>query len=222
MARGSGAQRDGAQTVHQRDKEATRQRLLDAAEQVFAEKGYHGVGVDDIIRASDSSKGGFYFHFPNKQAIFLALVDALTPKLAASVDRAIAAQSDPVAQLDAALRAVLDLFARHRRLSKILLVEAVGLGHGFDEKLMRTRGEFARMIQGYLDRAVTAGAIAPQDTVTISWAWFGAINEIVVRWLVLNEPAQLHEALPTLQVILLRSIGAPVPVETAPASEAPQ
>ncbi len=114
---------------------------------------------------------------------------------------------------------MLDLFARHRRLSKILLVEAVGLGHGFDEKLMRTRGEFARMIQGYLDRAVAAGVITPQDTVTISWAWFGAINEIVVRWLVINEPAQLQEALPTLRVILLRSIGAPVPAEPARASE---
>src|SRR2546429_9763023 len=72
-----------------RDKDATRQRLLDAAEQVFAEKGYHGAVVDDIIRASDSSKGGFYFHFPNKQGIFLALVDALVPKLAIAVERAI-------------------------------------------------------------------------------------------------------------------------------------
>ena len=58
-----------------RDKDATRQRLLDAAEQVFAEKGYHGAVVEDIIRASDSSKGGFYFDFPNKQAIFLSLID---------------------------------------------------------------------------------------------------------------------------------------------------
>jgi len=222
MARESDAQRAGGQMLHTRDKEATRQRLLDAAEQVFAEKGYHGAAVDDIIRASDSSKGGFYFHFPNKQAIFLALVDALTPRLAASIDRAIAAESDPIAQLDAALRTVLDLFARHRRLSKILLVEAVGLGHGFDEKLMRTRGEFARMIQGYLDRAVAAGVIAPQDTVTISWAWFGAINEIVVRWLVMGQPERLDDALPTLRVILLRSIGAPVPAEPTVPGEAPR
>jgi TetR/AcrR family fatty acid metabolism transcriptional regulator len=221
MARESDAQRAGGQMVHTRDKEATRQRLLDAAEQVFAEKGYHGAAVDDIIRASDSSKGGFYFHFPNKQAIFLALVDALTPRLAASIDRAIAAEGDPIAQLDAALRTVLDLFARHRRLSKILLVEAVGLGHGFDEKLMRTRGEFARMIQIYLDRAVAAGVIAPQDTVTISWAWFGAINEIVVRWLVMGQPEQLDDALPTLRVILLRSIGAPIQAEPTVPSEAP-
>ncbi len=190
-----------------RDKDATRARLLDAAERVFAEKGYHGTVVDDIIRASDSSKGGFYFHFPNKQAIFLALLDALVPKLAATVDRAIAAERDPIAQLDAALSTVLDLFSRHRRLSKILLVEAVGLGHGFDERLMRTRGQFARMIQAHLDRAVAAGAIAPLDTETVAWAWFGAINELVVRWLVTGQPERLDDILPTLRTMLLRSIG---------------
>lgn len=202
-----------------RDKDATRQRLLVAAEQVFAEKGYHGAVVDDIIKASDSSKGGFYFHFPNKQAIFLALVDALVPRLAAAVNRAIADEPDAVAQLDAALRTVLDTFSRHRRLSKILLVEAVGLGHGFDEKLMRTRGYFAGMIQGYLDRAVAAGAIAPLDTETVSWAWFGAINEIVVRWLVAGQPERLEDALPALRALLLRSVGASLPAGDASAKD---
>ncbi|MGZ3675304.1 MAG: TetR/AcrR family transcriptional regulator [Ktedonobacterales bacterium] len=194
-----------------RDKDATRKRLLDAAEQVFAEKGYHGAVVDDIIRASDSSKGGFYFHFPNKQGIFLSLIDALVPKLATAVERAIAGESDPVAQMDAALRTVLETFSRHRRLSKILLVEAVGLGHGFDEKLMQTRSYFAAMIQGYLDRAIAAGAIAPLDTETASWAWFGAINEIVVRWLVTGKPERLEQILPQLRVLLLHSVGATLP-----------
>jgi TetR/AcrR family transcriptional regulator, fatty acid metabolism regulator protein len=194
-----------------RDKDATRQRLLDAAERVFAEKGYHGTVVDDIIRASDSSKGGFYFHFLNKQAIFLALVDKLVPKLAAAIDRAIAGETDPVAQLDAALRTVLETFGRHRQLSKILLIEAVGLGHGFDEKLMHTRGRFAGMIQAHLDRAVAAGAIAPQDTTLISWAWFGAINEIVVRWLAMGEPERLEDTLPALRLLLLRSVGVALP-----------
>lgn len=202
-----------------RDKDATRQRLLDAAEQVFAEKGYHGAGVEDIIRVSDSSKGGFYFHFPQgKQAIFLALIDVLVPKLAAAVDRAIAGEADPVAQMDAALRTVMETFSRHRRLSKILLVEAVGLGHGFDEKLMRTRGSFAALIQGYLDRAVAAGAIGPLDTETTAWAWFGAINELVVRWLVTGQPESLERVLPQLRALLLRSVGATLPADAAPES----
>lgn len=208
---GGHARTSGQHTT--RDKDATRQRLLDAAEQVFAEKGYHGTVVDDIIRASDSSKGGFYFHFPNKQAIFLSLVDKLVPRLTTAIDRAIAAETDPIAQLDAALRTVLETFGRHRQLSKILLIEAVGLGHGFDEKLMRTRGRFAGMIQTHLDRAVAAGAIAPQDTVLISWAWFGAINEIVVRWLATGEPERLEAILPPLRTLLLRSVGVTLPAD---------
>lgn len=202
-----------------RNKEATRQRLLDAAEVVFAEKGYHNAGVDDIIKVSDSSKGGFYFHFPNKQAIFISLVDALVPRLSAAIDRAIADEADPVAQLDAALRTVLDTFSRHRRLSKILLVEAVGLGHGFDEKLMQTRGHFAQMIQTHLDRVVAAGIIEPLDTETVSWAWFGAINEVVVRWLVAGQPSTLDDTMPTLRLLLLRSIGIALPQLSIPTSE---
>ena len=191
-----------------RDKDATRQRLLDAAEQVFAEKGYHGAVVEDIIRASDSSKGGFYFHFPNKQAIFLSLIDALVPKLAAAIERSIAGERDPIKQMEAALSTVLLTFSRHRRLSKILLVEAVGLGHGFDDKLMHTRSYFAAMIQRYLDQAVAAGAIAPLDTETAAWAWFGAINELVVRWLVTGQPERLETIIPPLEALLLRSVGA--------------
>jgi AcrR family transcriptional regulator len=193
-----------------RDKEATRQRILDAAEVVFAQKGYHRAGVEDIIRAANSSKGGFYFHFPSKQGIFLALIDALAPKLMGAVDLAIAHQPTAAGKVDAALHTVLEQFSRHRRLSKILLVEAVGLGHGFDEKILAIRGQFAGLIQRYLDLAVAEGAIAPLDSEVAAHAWFGAINEVVVRWLILHDPAPLEQAAPTLRALLLRSVGLPV------------
>lgn len=190
-----------------RDKDATRQRILDAAEAVFAEKGYHGAVVDDITEVAQTSKGGFYFHFPNKQAIFLALIDALSPRLAITVERAIADEPSAIAKVDAALRIVLETFARHRRLSKILLVEAVGLGHGFDEKLMVVRGQFIALIKRYLDEAVAANAIAPLDTDIAACAWFGAINEVVVRRLIIGQPEPLDAVLPGLRLLLLRSVG---------------
>jgi TetR/AcrR family fatty acid metabolism transcriptional regulator len=193
-----------------RDKDATRQRILDAAEEVFAEKGYHGTVVDDIIRVAKTSKGGFYFHFPSKQGIFLALIDVLAPKLMAAVDRAIEDEPTATGKVEAALHIVLEQFSRHRRLSKILLVEAVGLGHGFDEKIVEIHGQFASMIQRYLDLAVAEGVIEPLDTNVAGYAWFGAINEVVVRWLVTPNPEPIESALPTLRALLLRSVGMPV------------
>src|SRR5207253_5988757 len=44
-----------------------------AALEVFAGKGYHRAIVDDIVRASGTSKGAVYHHFPNKEAVFVAL-----------------------------------------------------------------------------------------------------------------------------------------------------
>ena len=57
------------------------ERILDAATRVFATKGYHGTLVDEIASEAETSKGGVYFHFPNKQAIFLALFDRLSTML---------------------------------------------------------------------------------------------------------------------------------------------
>ncbi len=201
-----GHERNGARA---HDKDATRQRILDAAEEVFAEKGYHGAVVDDIIRVAKTSKGGFYFHFPSKQGIFLALIDALAPRLMTAVERAIEHEETATGKVNAALAMALEQFSRHRRLSKILLVEAVGLGHGFDEKIVEIHSQFAGMIRRYLDLAVAEGVIAPLDTNVASYAWFGAINEVVVRWLVTPNPEPLEHALPTLRALLLHSVGMP-------------
>jgi AcrR family transcriptional regulator len=53
----------------------TRQRILDAAAAAFAEGGYAGTSLNDIIRATGLTKGGFYFHFPSKQALAVACLD---------------------------------------------------------------------------------------------------------------------------------------------------
>ncbi|MFL5909917.1 MAG: TetR/AcrR family transcriptional regulator [Gaiellaceae bacterium] len=52
-----------------------RERLLDAAAHVFAEKGYLGASIDDIARAAGVTKGALYWNFPSKQEFFYALLD---------------------------------------------------------------------------------------------------------------------------------------------------
>jgi AcrR family transcriptional regulator len=194
-----------------RDKDATRQRLLDAAEDVFAEKGYHGTVVDDIIRVSDSSKGGFYFHFPNKQAIFLALLDRLALILKQRVAEAVSTRTDPVARAEAALGVVLDTFASHRRLARLFMVEALGAGPEFNARMVKIRADFADLIREQLDAAVAAGAVAPLDTRTTASAWFGAVNEVILQWALSDGQTRLEDTYPTVRTLLLRGIGVEVP-----------
>ncbi|MCL6643180.1 MAG: TetR/AcrR family transcriptional regulator, partial [Candidatus Bipolaricaulota bacterium] len=64
-----------------RDKELTRERILEAAEKLFAEKGFHETAMDEIVRTAKVSKGGVYFHFPSKEELFFALLDKLADAL---------------------------------------------------------------------------------------------------------------------------------------------
>ncbi len=81
-------------------RSATRERILDAALEVFAGKGYHRALVDDIVRASGTSKGAVYHHFPTKEALFLALVDEFAERLAAAVSSAIAGRQGALAKVE--------------------------------------------------------------------------------------------------------------------------
>jgi AcrR family transcriptional regulator len=188
-------------------KLSTRDRILQAALSVFARKGYHRALVDDIVHASGTSKGAVYHHFPNKEALFLALVDEFAARLAEAIARAVADSHGALGKVEAALDAGLDTFARHRELARILLLESVSLGPAYQAKRAEVHGRFAALIQGYLDQAVAEGAIGPIDTRVATLAWLGAVNEVVIQWLQGDEPDLLDRVVPALTPMLLRSIG---------------
>jgi TetR/AcrR family transcriptional repressor of nem operon len=50
----------------------TRRRVLDTAARVFAERGYLGTSLNELIKETGLAKGGFYFHFASKEALALA------------------------------------------------------------------------------------------------------------------------------------------------------
>jgi AcrR family transcriptional regulator len=56
-------------------KELTRELLLDAAIEVFAEKGYHGASLDDVAEAAGFTKGAVYSNFTRKSDLFRALLE---------------------------------------------------------------------------------------------------------------------------------------------------
>ena len=180
-----------------------RQRLLDSALEVFTRHGYNDTAIDEIARASETSKGGLYFHFPSKQALFLTLLDEASEALLRRVESAMATESDPLDRGDAALREVLHAFGSHRLLARLLLVEALGAGKEFTTKLNDLHAAFAALIADCLDDAVVAGHIPPLNARLAADAWYGAVNQVVLRWLMTGEPQQLEEAYPALRSLLL-------------------
>lgn len=193
-------------TLNPNPTQETRTRILEAAVKVFATKGYHDTKVDDIVSESNTSKGSFYFYFPSKQDIFLALSDTFADLLEARLTQAMDKESHGLQQMDAALSASLGLFSQYRGLAKIALVQAVGLGAVFEQRRRAINNRLTLIIQSKLERAVQDGSILPLQTDIASRAWVGALNEIVINWIYTGTPS-LEESLPALRQFLARSIG---------------
>ena len=188
-----------------RDPQSTRERILDAALNVFSKKGYHDTRLDEIVDESHTSKGAIYFHFPNKERLFIALVDQFSDLLERRVTEAIRLETG-MRRVRLALETVIDTFGKYRRPAKILLVQAVGLGSIFEEKRNEVNDRFAQLIETYLQEAITIGDITSVDTEVVSVAWMGAIYNVIIRWVYTGEP-EPQRILDTLVPVLLKSVG---------------
>ncbi len=188
------------------DKPSTRERILDAALNIFSAKGFHDTKLDEIVAEASISKGSIYFHFPNKEKLFIALVDQFADLIERRASEAIAKENQGILRVQVALEAVLETFGRYRRPAKLLLVQAVGLGTVFERKRMEVTDRFARLIKTYLDEAVADGSIAPVNTHIVSHAWMGAIYSVVIQWVYTGEPSK-DEIMHALLPLLLKSVG---------------
>lgn len=182
-------------------------RILEAATTVFSQKSYRDAAVDDIASESQTSKGGIYFYFPNKQAIFLALLDRMSNLLHNRITKAMESEPNVACKGDVALLTILRTFAAHKTLTRLFLVEALGAGREFQVRIGDNQAAFSKLIQNYLDEAVAIGLIEPLDSELASVAWFGAVNQVVTRWILTDQPLELEETYPALRALLRRSVG---------------
>ena len=194
--------------LEQKRARSRHDNILDAALRVFAKKGYRDAAVDDIAVESKTSKGGVYFHFPGKQAIFLELLNRSAERLRRKLEEAMDSETESVARADAALLAFLRAFTAHKALGRLFMIEALGAGKEFHQRLSEIHLEFAHIIRTQLDEAVRRGEIEPLNTEVAATAWFGALNEVMTTWLLSASPAKLEEVYASLRPLLMRSVGA--------------
>lgn len=186
----------------------TRERIMEAAEALFAEKGYHDAAMDEIVRRTSVSKGGLYFHFPSKERLFLSVMDHLGRRLVRRIEERISSEDRAIDRLEVALATALEVLGRRRRLAKLLLVQGYSMGNAFEQKRTEIYSDFASLIEDNLDRAVAEGSIIPVNAKITSYLWVGAVNEVIIRWLYTGSPDPVREALPELKKILLTGLSA--------------
>jgi AcrR family transcriptional regulator len=142
-----------------RDAERNRQRILDAAAVVFAERGLRG-SHDDIAREAGVGVGTVYRRFPDKEQLIDALFEDRMTEMAAIADEALA-MDDPWEGLVHFMVASQELQSADRGLKELIL----SAEHGAD-RVARARDRIAPVMQQVLTRAQEAGAVRDDIALT--------------------------------------------------------
>ena len=185
----------------------TRRRILEAARETFSARGYHATSVADVVRASGLSKGGFYFYFPSKEAVFEALYDELADELYERVLAAASVEPDPLERLADGVRA----FIRgcHEIRAAKLVFEAGGMNPLLDRKREETAARFAALIGSNLEEAVASGVIPRVNTRVLARAMVGAFSELGMEVVRTTDPREVEEVADVLvDVICLMALSA--------------
>jgi AcrR family transcriptional regulator len=141
---------------------ATRSQLIEVATGLFADHGYEGTSIEAVLAAAGVSRGALYHHFAGKEALFKAVLEAVSDRVTAEVTEAVSDCTDPVDALRTGAMAWIDL-AGDPVIQRVMLVDAPSvLGweqwRAMDEG--RTVGAMRDMLQ-----AVSDSGRLPQELV---------------------------------------------------------
>lgn len=163
--------------------EVTRRKILDAAEVVFGELGYHEASIAEITRRAGVAQGTYYIYFHSKREIFAELVEDIGTRLRAQMRAAIADAKDRLEIERYGFEAFFTFVAEHRRIYNIVQeAERVAPEAFFTY--------YRKISQGYvrgLSEAMGEGAVRKMDPEAISYALMGIGHFVALRWLVWPE-----------------------------------
>ena len=98
-----------------------REKILDAAEELFARRGFAGVGLSEIADAVGLGKSSLFHHFATKAQLYAAVVDRILHEIDDALTQALAAGGSPVERLDRWIDTIVDLLGARPSHARLLL-----------------------------------------------------------------------------------------------------
>jgi len=169
-----------------------RERLLDAAIDVVAEKGYGATTVADLTKEAGISRTTFYEMFEDKEACFLAAYDAAVDVLARRVATAFEAEQGWPARVRAGLEALLSSLAAEPQLARLALVDVGSAGPAAQRRYRAALQRMTPFFDEGRDYAPNGRSLPPNT----SRMAIGAVVGLIADELEQGRAAHLPDLLP--------------------------
>ncbi|HEU4806951.1 MAG TPA: TetR/AcrR family transcriptional regulator [Homoserinimonas sp.] len=157
---------------------ATRAKILEAAEKVFAKVGYTDASIVKITEEASVGQGTFYLYFESKLQVFEELIEDLNRRVRRSMSEAAARGTTRIEAERLGFHGFFEFTAAHPALYRIIR-EAESVSP------RSLRLHYTRIVEGYieaLDKAKAAGQISDIDPAVVAWMLMGIGEMIGMRW----------------------------------------
>ena len=183
----------------------TREDILEAAAQVFRQKGFHGASMQDIAEAVNLQKASLYHHVSSKQEILLAILDRALELLLERIS-VISNQAIPADQkLQLMVREYLQILAENTDLSAVLLFEHRSLERKQHARHVPNRDRFEALWRQVLVEGVGAKLFKCDNPALTARAILGILNW-TITWYRPNGSLEITEIADQYSNLLLNGL----------------
>lgn len=154
----------------------TRAALVAAARKLFAERGYHATGTEDVVGLASVTRGALYYHFRDKEALFEAVFRELAGELFAAASLEVMPLKDRWEQMQTGLQVHLKLIAQSHEIQRVLLVDGPAV-FGW-AKWRELQSEFSLgALEVAISDLIAAGVVQPHQPLVVAQMVLSALNE---------------------------------------------
>jgi AcrR family transcriptional regulator len=183
----------------------TRNEILDAAAQIFSQKGYHGASMQDIALAVNLQKASLYHHVSSKQEILFDLLNRGLDILINRVEEAIDDPGPPDERLRKATCAYLSTLTEYQDLASVLLLEYRSLEADYHDRHIPRRDRFEQIWRELIQEGVDAGNFTCDHPSLSARALLGVLNW-TVTWFRTDGPMSAEDIANQLSDLFLEGL----------------
>jgi TetR/AcrR family fatty acid metabolism transcriptional regulator len=173
-------------------REQKRNRILRAAIEVFASKGYFASRMTDVAAEAKVADGTLYLYFEGKEHLLMSIFDDVLGRFIIRLDEEIAGKKDPIEKLSLMVRLHLETVGRDHALAHVLQIET---RHSRRFMSLFTRGklgEYLNRVREIITEGQDLGAFRRDMSPGLATNLvFGAVDELVTSWLLAEHPGDL-------------------------------
>ncbi|MBI4228078.1 MAG: TetR/AcrR family transcriptional regulator [Deltaproteobacteria bacterium] len=161
------------------NREHRREQILKIASELFSEKSYHDVTVDEIADAAGVAKGTIYLYFPSKERLYLEILEDSFEAIESLLEKEIAKSDPSPVKLKKVLSLIFEFYLMNLDVLRILSRDETHLIREHFEFTEHWRLRRIKLYEKILEKGQKEGSFRPLNTRLIALIIFGLVRSVM-------------------------------------------